>query len=690
MENGIAIHLLVVDESANTPEEIANALRNAGLTVHLSQAADQAALIKALAKPSWDLVITLPTSGDLDASQVLALVKQSESDIPCIVFSHEPLRYNAEWFKAGALDIIPDNNLDHLVIAARRETTHLKDHRQLRRYRSLYHESLKRNEFLLNNSPDSIAYIHEGSHIHANQNYLDLFAYNSLEDLNGITLVDLIAPEHRESLKQALRNIDSNESEQHCKLDIQRDNGKKDSVTLELSPSTIKGESCTQLIIRQVGTKEGPEKEIQKLRQQDLLTGLDNYQHFLEMLQTAVDQATQSQAESALLYIEPENFEIIKNDIGLSASNLVLTDMAAIIKSSVTENTTVARYDNNVFTILLNKQQLDQREKIAGEIVRRIAEQTFKSDSDEIRTVCNIGITLITETTGSTDIVLTQAESACKQAQGNRDKRIIEFSVAEITDALESDQEIVPLIRHALKENEFVLQFQPIVSLHAEPGDRYEVLIRMLDKEKNIIMPGEFLGPAQRAKLMAEIDRWVIKTTAKAILNKRKLDQKIQFFIKISQDSLNDTKTLSWINKLLKAARLHGDCFVFEISEHVAINNLKAAKYFANGLKQLHCHFALDHAGRASGDFSYLKQFDVDYLKIDGSLIQDIQNETSQEVIRKIVEAARNQKFQTIAEHVQDPDCLATLWVHGINFIQGYYLQQPENSLDYDFSSNNM
>ena len=203
-----------------------------------------------------------------------------------------------------------------------------------------------------------------------------------------------------------------------------------------------------------------------------------------------------------------------------------------------------------------------------------------------------------------------------------------------------------------------------------------------------MIMPGDFIPAAKQAELMVEIDKWVIKSSAKAILDKRKIGKEIQFFIKLSADSVRDPSLLVWISKLLQAARLHGDCLVFEITEQDVLENLKAAKVFSDGLKQLHCNFAVDHAGKDSEDLHYLKHLHLRYLKVDGSHINNVASEESQEIIKNIAEMCRSMNILTVAEHVQDPACLAVLWQHGINFIQGYYLQHPEGNLDYDFTSN--
>ncbi|WP_455203532.1 EAL domain-containing protein, partial [Kaarinaea lacus] len=202
-----------------------------------------------------------------------------------------------------------------------------------------------------------------------------------------------------------------------------------------------------------------------------------------------------------------------------------------------------------------------------------------------------------------------------------------------------------------------------------------------------LVMPSEFMDSAKHADLMPEIDRWVLKNAAKAMLEKRRSSSEIQFFVKLSAESLEDASLLPWVSKLLKAARLHGSCLVFEVSESAAVNNIKATKALADGLKQLNCLFALHHVGIETPTLKYMSHFNVNYLKIDGSHINNLtQSESSQEVVKTITEIARANNVQTIADQVQDPACLAVLWQHGVNFIQGYYLQQPEAKMNYDFS----
>ena len=294
----------------------------------------------------------------------------------------------------------------------------------------------------------------------------------------------------------------------------------------------------------------------------------------------------------------------------------------------------------------------------------------------------------ITETTPDAKKALNHADAACTKAKEDSGNRVHAHTVADQLASLEEERAWAERIRIALAENQFVLHYQPIVSLHAEPGERYEVLLRMVDKDNKLIMPNEFIPPSTAAGLMTEIDRWVLKNAAKSLLEKRRDGKEIRFFVKLSTDTLNDTTFLPWVSKLLKAARLHGSSFVFEVSEAAAVSNLKVTKTLVSGLEQLNILFALDHVGNESNTLNYLSHFHANYLKIDGAHIQHIaSSESSQELVKSITDIARSKDIMTIAEHVQDPTCLAVLWQHGVNFIQGFYLQKPEQNLNYDFSA---
>jgi len=690
LDNGNVIRPLILEESANDAEALASALRNAGFAVRYKHIEDAEDLQEALESQKWDLLLAAQQVGDFAASQALSIIKNSGKDIPCIIFGSERSdTLVTELVNSGAADFVSEDAQEHLLLVIKREINNLKERRDHRRCKALYNESEKRNRTLLDSSRDPIAYIHEGMHIYTNQSYQDIFGYDDIEELESVPIMDLITPDEQQSFKDVLRSISNDEPPQEAiEYQAVRVDGDTFTATMGFSRASIDGESCTQVMIHRKSNNKALEKEIEQLRQQDLLTGLYNHQYFMEQVQVAVDNANKNEERSALIYIEPDNFKNIKDTLGIAESDIVLSDIATYILKLMPEDALTARYAGTIFAVLLTGPSHKHVVKLANTICVGMVEKIFDVEGKTVTTTCSVGVSTISETTPDAKKAIAQTEAAAHVAKENNGNHVHVFTMEDELATQEADKRIVTLLNLALKNNRFILQYQPIVSLHAEPGERYEVLLRLLDQDDTIIMPGDFMTAAEQANLMVEIDKWVIKGAAKALLEKRKIGKEIQFFIKLSSESLCEPSLLVWISKLLQAARLHGDSLVFEVSEQTVLENLKAAKIFSDGLKQLHSHLAIDHAGKESEDLSYIKNLHLRYLKVDGSHINNVSSEDSQDIIKRIAEVGRENNILTIAEHVQDPACLAILWQHGVNFIQGYYLQQPETNLDYDFTSN--
>jgi diguanylate cyclase (GGDEF)-like protein/PAS domain S-box-containing protein len=689
LDNGNVIRPLILEESSNDAEALASSLRNAGYAVRYKHVEDDEDLLAAIEDQSWDMLLAAAQVGDYTAQQACHTIKNAGKDIPVIVMGPEKeTQALVNALKAGASSYVLEDESELLLLIIERELANIRERRAHRLCKKQYAESEKRNRVLIDSSRDPIAYIHEGMHIYANDSYLELFGYENSDDLEGVPIMDLVASEDQQSFKDVLRRLSQNEiPEGTLEYQVLNGEGATFTATMQFSTASIDGEPCSQVIIHQKGDNKELEAELQKLRQQDLLTGLFNRQYFSEELKTLAAKTSESGETSALIYIEPDNFKSIKEALGVGGSDLVLADIGQLIKDAFPANAILARYTGTIFTALMENVSPQDIGSTTEKIRATLSEKIFEVEGKTVSTTFSAGIALISETASDAKKLFANAESACaiaKKASGNQTHL---FSEEDELANLEADKKMLTLIQLALKNDRFQLHFQPIVSLHAEPGERYEVLLRMLDQEDNIVMPAEFFSSAEQAGLLTEIDRWVIKNTAKSLLGQRKIGKEIQFFIKLCADSIRDPSTLTWISKLLQAARLHGSSMVFELSERSAIENLTITKTLSNGLKQLNCHFAIDHVGSDAGAIDYLKQLSVSFVKIDGSIIQNINDEKNIAFIEQLTELGRSKGFQTIAEHVQDPACLAVLWQHGVNFIQGHYLQKPEGDLDYDFSA---
>lgn len=690
MDKEKIIHLLILVDSSHDAEVLASTFRNIGYAVRSKHIEDQDGLIAAVQEKPWDLLIAAPDVGGFTSTQAIECIGAAGKDIPCIVFGAFPDKKTMlANYEKGAAYCIGAEDHEIFQIVVEREFGNLLERRSHRETKSMLDESERRNQALIQSSKDAIAYIHEGMHIYANQSYLDLFNYEDLEELEIVPIMDLISSEHQQGFKDLLRELSKGDTPgEKFNFQAKRSSGENFKASMSFSPASIEGEPCTQVVIHQQGDNRELEEQLEAMKRQDLLTGLFNSQFFMEELNGVVNMAHTGQGDSVLVSIEPDDFKTIKETLGLSGSDIVITDIANLLKENLGSYAIIARFADTVFTALFVELPVEQIEKISEKIRKIFEQHIFEVEGKTVTTTCSIGINPITETSPDARTLMNQVENACAKAKAAGGNQIHLHTIADQLAGLEEDRAWIERIKLSLKNNDFILHYQPIVSLHADPGERYEVLIRLKGADGELVGPEEFIAPAENAKLMGEVDKWVMKNTAKAALEKRRDGKDIQFFVKLSSDSVADATLLSWVAKLLKASRLNGASFVFQINEKTLLQNMKSTKALIQGLKQLHCLIAITHVSNDPNANKHIPGLGADYIKIAGDHIQVLtNNEKAQEAVKEIAEMASGTDTLTIAEHVQDPTCLAVLWQHGVNFIQGHYLQKPEEKMNYDFTA---
>lgn len=692
MEKDNTLHLLIIDESSNDAEMITNIIRNAGHAVRATRVEDDEDMQDALDSQNWDLIIAAEKLAYIDAPKALEILHKTEKDIPLIVAANSGSGMTAgAALQAGASDFFrKDEEPEHLQYIVRREIKALNDRRQLRKLSKVARESEKRCHTLLDSSRDAITYVHEGMHLYANPVYMDLFGYDDPEEIDGMPIMDMVAPADHDVFKKFLRKFSSNQEEMQGDIEVKgiRTDGTEFNAVMEFTPASVDGEACTQIIIRSASDKE-LEKQLNILSKQDLVTGLYNRQYFIESLEQSISKAAADSSRTAMFYIEIDNFEGIKENVGLAASDLVISDVANELKSLVDEPNIIARFGDYSFTVLLGNASHELSQEYAEKLRKKIEDHISDVGGQTITTTVSIGICPIGENSKSSQSVLTRANTACNTASAEGGNSVHLFNIVAVEQAdKERNTAWVETIRDALVNDQFFLTYQPIVSLHGDTKENYEVLLRMQNTNGEQIMPQEFIPAAEQTSLMPDIDRWVIKNALQRLSQEHAKNKKTNFFIKLSGYSLNDPGLLPWLSEIIKEYRISGDSIVFELDEPSAFMHLNETKAFISGMKQLHCKIVLDHFGSGLNSIKNLKHLDVDFLKIDGELINSLSGDNqNQEMVKTIIQTAHAMGKLTIAEFVQDANSLALLWQFGVNYIQGYFLQEPSTELDYDFSA---
>jgi diguanylate cyclase (GGDEF)-like protein/PAS domain S-box-containing protein len=691
MDKDQRLHLLIVEESRNDAEALANILRNAGQASQVSYAEETDDIRKALKRQFPDLILCANKLNTVSLSDLVVLLDERQLKTPLIAIG-ESVDEAAivEAMRQGATDLCSYDQPEHLQLVVKRELARLRESSRAQIFVLKFRESERRARMLMESSRDAIAYVHEGMHIFANRSYLEMFGFDDPEEIEGTPILDMVAPQHHGEFKEFLRSYSTGEG-QAGKLQTHGllPDGKTFEAEMEFAPASIEGEPCTQIVIRsQAASSKELEQKLKYLSKQDVLTGLFNRQYFMEELELAVMEALSGSSSAAVMYLLLDNLKDIKNKIGIGAADMLISDIADVLRDSIANGDIAARFGDHSLAVLRRNCGAESIQSLAEKVRQAVENHIADVDTQSVTTTCSIGMSVIAESTPSAHEVISRADLACEVARSSGGNRIhLHNPVVDEKIGKARDQHMHALLREALEHDQFQLLYQPIVSLQGDAGEKYEVLLRMLNDEGDHILPGQFLPISEQTGQSAEIDRWVIRHASRVLAEHRSKGAQTQFFIKVSAATLLDQDLAQYVQQCIRDACLPADALTFEIAEKHAAQHLKHAKTFVHALQELHCTSALEHFGASPNSFQLLKHLPVDFLKIDGSFIHNLaSNNDNQAMVKSILDTAASMNKQCIAEYVQDAHSLAVLWQSGINYIQGNFLQEPSEALNYDFS----
>lgn len=492
---------------------------------------------------------------------------------------------------------------------------------------------------------------------HGNTRYVSCSSRPLMEDdeLIGVTgvIVDITERKHMEDeLRKHRDNLEE--------LVIER--------TAELN-------SVNDQLCREIAERKQAEAQLKHLATHDYLTSVPNRYSFEESLKKTVAKAKRGM-DSSLLFIDIDNFKLVNDTKGHTAGDHLLINVANTIKENIRESDVLARLGGDEFAVLLEGITVDEARHAAENLRQKIEEKEFRLHRyGSFNLSFSIGVAMIDGTLNSQRL-LTLADTALYAAKGKGGNRVILLDPNEETTTKSAFiNQLVTQLKNAIKEDKFVLYLQPVVQ--AADGDilHYEALLRLPGENGDIISPHAFIPVAEQFGLMPQIDGWVVK----AALNMLRQDPDLNVFVNISGISLSDESLLEYIEDMIAQSGAVAARLGFEITETVAVQDMQLAQLWIDRLKKFGCRFALDDFGIGFSSFSYLQMLPVDYLKIDGSFISNLDKDTSQ---RALVEAmntvAHSLGKKTIAEYVENEHVLHILRELNIDCAQGYYLGVPK------------
>ena len=429
--------------------------------------------------------------------------------------------------------------------------------------------------------------------------------------------------------------------------------------------------------IRDVTRRKRIEEKLQFLANNDPLTNIANRYSLEERLKSAVLKAKIG-IISALLFIDLDNFKLVNDTLGHAAGDDLLVSLTNLLKNNLNKCDFLARFGGDEFAVIL--------EGVNAATALVVAEKLrLAVDEEEVCLIAykhcfnltvSIGVILIDGTLDEQKLLSRADTALCAAKEGGRNRAVLVKPDEDSTvTKLSETNQIISLIKNALKENLFVLYYQPIYSIDDGIIIHHEALVRLRTNNGELILPNRFIPVAERFGIMPQIDRWVVRTSIDALLN----NDDLKLFINISGVSLGDEELLDFIETSIVNSGIEPSRIGFEITETAAVKDLTWAEHWFRKLKKIGCRFALDDFGIGFSSFSYLRIIPADYLKLDGFFIRDLDKDpTHYALVQSMNNIAHTLGKKTVAEFVENAGLLKVLRELGIDYGQGYYLGKPK------------
>jgi Amt family ammonium transporter len=441
-------------------------------------------------------------------------------------------------------------------------------------------------------------------------------------------------------------------------------------------------------VFRDVSEARQLHRQLRYQATHDALTGMINRREFEQRIERLLESFEGASPDAVLCFLDLDQFKVVNDTCGHGAGDELLRQIAEILRNYLRQRDTLARLGGDEFGILLEHCPLSEAFRVANSIREAVQEFRFAWDDKRFSIGVSIGLVDLQDTGRTLQDVLSAADAACYVAkeQGRNRVQIHHPEDSEVQ-ARRGEIHWVSRINEAIANSRFLLYYQDIVESSAPPprrlGRHLEVLVRIMDSEGRLALPGAFLPAAERYSVISATDRWVVREVFNWMVDG--LGHRPELIsVNLSGPTISDASFLDFVLKTMEETCIDPRRVCFEITETAAIAKLTNAVALISRLKQRGFLFALDDFGSGLSSFGYLKNLPVDFLKIDGSFIKDIVDDPiDRAMVRSINDLGHLMGKQTIAEYVEDEKILNVVRDLGVDFAQGYWISRPRPLSEY-------
>ncbi|HKT72854.1 MAG TPA: EAL domain-containing protein [Steroidobacteraceae bacterium] len=664
---------LIVQSSARDPVELINGtLRRAGQPVHCTWLPSLRDLADALTQLNPELLVHV---GD-DLQSIAAVRDQIAPAVPIVVVM-DPLDEVriAVAMEQGARDAVSLANLERLQAVMLRELRTFRLERALSTTLKTARDARSQLETVLARSNDAIVQVQEGIVVDANPAWLELFGF--ADSIIGQPVMDLFDEATHSPLKGALAACLQGRWNDHTlKVNAVLADGTTLPVEVVLTLGEHDGEPSVRLVVPSRPRDEQKlAEDLNEVVRSDSSTG---FLHRRELLETLTQRLASPSPGGmrCITMVKLDRFATIERDVGIIASEDVLIEFAKLLKEALHPKEIVGRFGGVRFLVLLERGNEHDVEAWGQQLLARVQKHIFRVKDKTVSVTCSVGLSVVPASGVSLDAAIADAMEACQKGAGRGGNQSITSDRADADTRVQSyDKVWVKHIKAALMENRFRLVQQPVASLQGDDPGMFDVLVRMIDPQGKEVLPSEFMAAAERNDLLKNIDRWVVGASL-SFAAQRKPGC---LFVRLSKETAKDVTFVDWLENHIRSSRAEPQRLCFQVPEEVAATYLTQVKTLCGTLRQRGFRFALESFGSGRDPKGLLDAMPVDFVKIDGALVQGLTGDPQiQQKVRTLVEAATRHQMQTIAERVEDANTMAVLWQLGVQFIQGYFVNEPE------------
>lgn len=411
----------------------------------------------------------------------------------------------------------------------------------------------------------------------------------------------------------------------------------------------------------------------------DALTGLINREEFAFQLEGTSIEGANEQTEHVFLFVDIDQFKVINDVCGHQAGDELLRQASESIKSVLTHDYVLGRLGGDQFGVIVKNADLETGHRVAKQLVIHLNHKFVWQNSSYNVTV-SVGAAPIGHGLREVNEILAAGDDACTLAKEHGGNAVRVFQSQDFVFLKrKGEMQWIARLTNALEEDRFVFFHQVIESLANPDKSKYEILLRLRDLDGGLVSPGEFIAAAERYKLMPSIDKWVIAGACRYVQHAQQKKQDLPVIcVNLSGSSLADSSLLDYILFMFDQHEVDGSAFCLEVTETSAIQNFSHASSFISRIKETGATFALDDFGNGFSSFSYLKRLPVDYLKIDGSFVKDIEKDaTDLAMVQAVNSIGHTLGMKTIAEYVHTLRIREMLGEIGVDYAQGFAISEP-------------